>query len=67
MGLTGALGALPIWLRYMQAYATSYPPIDFAVPDGAVQVDVDTDTGTAASAYTTSKASLVFRKGTEPH
>ena len=66
MGLTGALGALPLWLTYMKTYASTYPPIDFAVPDGAVKVDIDPDSGMLATPKCPKKISLVFKKGQEP-
>lgn len=32
-GLTGAQGALPIWIQYMKNFAATYPPLDFHWPD----------------------------------
>jgi penicillin-binding protein 1B len=65
-GLTGALGAIPIWTSYMKAYASRYPPIDFAVPEGAVKVDIDPETAMTVSPHCPHFISLVFKKGTEP-
>jgi penicillin-binding protein 1B len=41
-GLTGATGALPIWVNYMKKYAALLPPLQFGLPDGAVQKTVQT-------------------------
>jgi penicillin-binding protein 1B len=65
-GLSGALGAIPIWLNYMRAYATTYPPLSFSIPEGAVQVVVDPETKMLANDSCPNKITLVFRKGTEP-
>lgn len=65
-GLTGALGAIPIWTQYMKTYASRYPPLEFTVPDGAVQVTVDPASGMVARDSCPQKVTLVFKKGTEP-
>ncbi len=65
-GLTGALGAIPIWTNYMKAYASRYPPISFQIPDGAVGVTTDPESSMIARADCPKKVPLVFRKGTEP-
>jgi len=66
LGLSGALAGIPIWLHYMKEYASTYPPIDFQIPDGAVQVTVDPESGMVATDKCPKKVTLVFRKGTEP-
>jgi penicillin-binding protein 1B len=33
-GLTGASGALPLWIDFMKQYAVEFPPDDFPVPEG---------------------------------
>jgi penicillin-binding protein 1B len=65
-GLSGALGAIPIWLNYMKTYATTYPPLSFSIPEGAIQVTVDPETKMLANDSCPNKITLVFRKGTEP-
>jgi penicillin-binding protein 1B len=65
-GLSGALGAIPIWYRYMKTYATTFPPTEFQIPEGAVKVVIDRDTGLVANPGCPHKVTLVFRKGTEP-
>jgi penicillin-binding protein 1B len=66
-GLSGALGAIPLWLKYMKEYATTYPPLPFPIPEGAIAVAIDPATNTVATPASEDKAILVFRKGTEPH
>ncbi len=65
-GLTGALGALPLWLDYMKTYASTFPPLDFQIPEGAIQVTIDSDTKMIANPSCPNKVTLVFRKGSEP-
>jgi len=46
-GLTGASGALPIWLNYMKDYVDQFPPLDFNWPNGVVARDIDEVTQSA--------------------
>lgn len=53
--LTGASGAVPVWVNFMKSASTSWPPSDFDFPAGVEKRDVnlfDTD----------KKTELIFRK-----
>jgi penicillin-binding protein 1B len=65
-GLTGALGAIPIWTDYMKSYAAQYPPIGFSIPDGAIEVQVDPESSQLSTPLCPNSIHLVFAKGTEP-
>lgn len=41
--LTGASGALPLWVEFMKGYASRYPPDDFAWPDGVKKFELSPD------------------------
>lgn len=65
-GLTGASGAIPIWLRYMSNYATQFPPIEFAVPEGAVKLEIDPESQAIATERCPHRVSLVFKASHAP-
>jgi penicillin-binding protein 1B len=70
-GLTGGIGAVPIWATYMNAYAQTQAPDDFTWPAG---VEVDTIEPDQLRAFGVPEegkvplapASLVFKKGQGP-
>jgi penicillin-binding protein 1B len=69
-GLTGSSGAVPIWAKYMIAYATTFPPTPFAVPEGNEKLLVSVDLQNALGILPNENQlvepiELVFRKGTE--
>lgn len=41
--LTGASGALPLWIDYMKSYAIKYPPDDFNWPEGVEKFELSPD------------------------
>ncbi|MCB0407194.1 MAG: PBP1A family penicillin-binding protein [Bdellovibrionales bacterium] len=43
MGLTGASGALPLWVQFMKAYGSRYQPVDFTWPEGTHTVVIRSD------------------------
>ncbi len=70
-GLTGAIGAVPIWTEYMKAYASTFPPDDFNWPPGVEKVVVSPekqiDYGVPAKGEAQLKPiELVFKSGESP-
>jgi penicillin-binding protein 1B len=68
--LTGASGALPIWVTYMNAFGTQFPPEDFPWPDGTKVVELSVSDQVAYGVQETEKkplepAFLVFRESDE--
>ncbi|MCS7312521.1 MAG: penicillin-binding transpeptidase domain-containing protein, partial [Acidobacteria bacterium] len=64
---TGARAALPIWVRFMQAYMEGRPPETFQAPAGVVMLPVDYYTGLRASPECDGPVILeAFLPGTEP-
>jgi penicillin-binding protein 1B len=59
-GLTGASGALPIWISYMKAEALIEPADDFAWPESLSKINFQNPTDDPK------EAELLFVKGTEP-
>jgi len=47
-GITGAEGALPLWIEFMKAATEGEPPRDFPIPPGIRFVTVDVRTGVPA-------------------
>ncbi len=64
-GLTGASGALPIWVDVMSRAARwSYD--SFREPDGIVRVEIDPESGMVARSGCPDRVEEVFASGTEP-
>jgi penicillin-binding protein 1A len=65
---TGALAALPIWKRFMEAAYQGRPVEEFARPSGITFVSVDRETGLRANPAADCRPtySEVFVSGTEP-
>ncbi|MBK9292892.1 MAG: PBP1A family penicillin-binding protein [Oligoflexia bacterium] len=61
-GLTGASGALPIWIKYMKDYAANLPAVEFSIPEGAVELSFKL----GCSQEFTQNISLVFREDRIP-
>jgi penicillin-binding protein 1B len=66
-GLTGASGAVPLWIRYMKEYAGNFPPIDFAWPEGVEKRELSVEDQTALGVPNREKRpltpiELVFKK-----
>jgi penicillin-binding protein 1B len=66
-GLTGAQGALPIWVDFMNAVAPPDPPRGFPVPEDIVWRDVDPGSGQLATPTCPEVRHEPFLAGTEPH
>ncbi|MCC6642841.1 MAG: PBP1A family penicillin-binding protein [Deltaproteobacteria bacterium] len=65
-GLTGAAGALPIWIRFLKEATGGEVHGQFAAPPEVVQVDVDPRSGALATDGCPERRSEVFLLGTEP-
>jgi len=63
---TGAVAALPIWLKFMKAALSDMPVKNFPVPEGVEFVKVDAKTGEPAGAATQETIFEVFKSGTAP-
>jgi penicillin-binding protein 1A len=63
---TGAVAALPVWLRFMKDALEDAPQRDFAVPDGVEFTKIDPSTGLLAGALTQGAIFEVFKAGTAP-
>ncbi|HEX4925550.1 MAG TPA: transglycosylase domain-containing protein, partial [Bdellovibrionales bacterium] len=66
-GLTGASGAIPIWVDYMMTYAAQFPPVDFAWPEDVEVREIDVATQQALGVPEDPKlplapVQLVFKK-----
>ena len=65
-GLTGAQGALPIWVDFVRAVGSPDPPAAFDVPDDIVWRDVDPTSGGLATSSCPEVRHEPFLSGTEP-
>lgn len=65
-GLTGASGALPIWVDVLKAASHRRSWRTFTPPSGMIQADVDPETGELAGPSCPSSVSEWFIAGTEP-
>jgi penicillin-binding protein 1B len=68
-GLTGASGALPIWISYMKAIGSQYPADDFSWPDDVSKVEVSRSIlapNTLPENDQPANPELIFVKGQEP-
>ena len=65
-GLTGASGALPIWVDVMLAIPGGDEPLVLDVPEGVVWREIDAESGELAVAGCTRVVSEYFARGTEP-
>ncbi|MBI5970387.1 MAG: PBP1A family penicillin-binding protein [Deltaproteobacteria bacterium] len=63
---TGAVAALPIWLKFMKEAVADMPVRNFPVPEGVEFVKVDSKTGEPAIAATPETIFEVFKSGTGP-
>jgi penicillin-binding protein 1B len=64
-GLTGASGALPIWVDLLRR-GGRFTDAPFPEPEGIVRVDVDPESGGLAVAGCPTRVEEVFAEGTEP-
>ncbi len=62
---TGGRAALPIWLDFMKTAHAGLPSVDFAVPEGVVQVKIDPVSGKLAGSSVPGRQEW-FLSGTEP-
>lgn len=65
-GLTGASGALPIWIRFLREATGGEVPGNFPTPPDVVPMDVEPGTGALALDGCPSRRSELFIVGTEP-
>ena len=63
---TGSRAASPVVRDYLQAVLSDYPPEDFEMPAGVIQVRIDASSGRVASAYSGKSYFLPFKQGTQP-
>ena len=63
-GLTGATGALPVWLSLMKQISTQ--PVNLIPPDNITIVNVDATTGQLANANCGSARSYPYISGSQP-
>jgi len=64
---SGAHAALPIWLAYRQAIENSYPPDDFAPPEGIVWARVENSQAIGSKGQPSPESYfLPFMEGTQP-
>lgn len=67
--LTGASGALPVWIQFMKKAAARYPAEDFTWPEGTVKATLGAQTLKALNALGPNdpqEVQLIFKAGTEP-
>ncbi len=69
--LTGASGAVPIWINYMKSYGTSLPAGDFPWPEGTEMVSVSPEQQSALGVplkegETPAPVQLIFKRGQVP-
>ncbi|HEY0787811.1 MAG TPA: PBP1A family penicillin-binding protein, partial [Thermoanaerobaculia bacterium] len=64
--LSGANGALPIWIDYMKRIAPMIPDAQFKRPDDVVSAEIDPETGLLATPACPTIRSELFVAGTEP-
>jgi penicillin-binding protein 1B len=65
-GMTGAVGALPIWVEILGAASHRRSARGFEPPPGVFPVEIDPETGDLAVAGCPSRAQEWFIQGTEP-
>ncbi|TAN62026.1 PBP1A family penicillin-binding protein [bacterium] len=65
-GETGAIAALPIWLKFMQDATRGTPVKNFPVPEGIEFARIDPETGLLATRLTANPIFEVFKTGTAP-
>jgi penicillin-binding protein 1B len=65
-GLTGASGALPIWVDILQDLPGGEEPLPLDAPEGVVVREIDLESGELAVAGCSQVASEYFLEGTEP-
>jgi penicillin-binding protein 1B len=65
-GLTGASGALPIWVDFMMRSRGRWGFTSFPIPDGVVREEIDPETGMLATRGCPSRNEELFIAGTEP-
>jgi penicillin-binding protein 1B len=65
-GLTGAVGALPIWVDLMMHAQHRWAGSSFPEPPGILRVEVDPESGELAVAGCPQRVEEVFAEGTEP-
>lgn len=65
-GLTGAVGALPIWVDLMMHTQHRWAGTSFAEPPGIVHVEIDPESGESATDGCPRRAEEIFAAGTEP-
>lgn len=63
---TGAMAALPIWLKFMKGATKDMPVKNFRAPEGVEFVKIDAKTGALANAQTGTVIFEVFKTGTAP-
>ena len=65
-GLTGAAGALPIWVDLMMHAQHRWAGSSFAEPPGIIRVEVDPESGQLATDGCPRRVEEIFAAGTEP-
>jgi penicillin-binding protein 1B len=65
-GLTGAAGALPIWVDLMMHTRHRWSGSTFPEPPGIVRVEVDPESGEEATDGCPERVEEIFAEGTEP-
>lgn len=65
IGLTGAAGALPVWVSLMQQISNQ--PVILSPPDNIISVSVDRYSGLLANKNCTSAKTYPYIQGSEPH
>ena len=65
-GLTGATGALPIWVAFMKRALADETTRQFTAPRNIIFVEIDPETGQRARAACPTKLVEAFIEGTEP-
>jgi membrane carboxypeptidase/penicillin-binding protein len=65
-GLTGASGALPLWIRFLKDATGGAVAGQFTTPPEVIEVNVDPSSGALALEGCPSQRSEVFILGTEP-
>lgn len=64
--LTGATGALPVWIATLTALTGKSAKQSFVVPPGVTFLDIDPITGKPASFFSTDAVKMAFVSGTRP-
>jgi penicillin-binding protein 1B len=65
-GLTGATGALPIWVDFMRRTGFPGGDLEFPVPEGVTRLMIDPESGGRAVEECPLRTLEVFLQGTEP-